>query len=111
MRNAVLNIARAYVFVIGAAFLFGQAFTGYFSIAATLAGVSGVLACVLDWSFGNRARRIVTVASVAGLLGVAADAIHYYRELDIPGSYYAWFLVAPFVGALLFIGYSSVSRS
>lgn len=108
--NAALNFARAYVLVIGAAFLFGQAFTGYFSIAATLAGVSGVVACVLDWLLGNRARRIVTVASVAGLLGVATDAIHYYRELDIPGNCYAWFLVAPFVVALLFIGYSSVSR-
>jgi hypothetical protein len=37
-------MARAYVLVIGAAFLFSQAFTGDFSIAATLAGVSGVLA-------------------------------------------------------------------
>jgi|RhiMethySRZTD1v2_1073278.scaffolds.fasta_scaffold310341_3 hypothetical protein len=108
--NAALNLARAYALVIGAAFLFGQAFTGYFSIAATLAGVSGVLACVLDWLLGDRARRVVTVASVAGLVGVATDAIHYYRELDIPGSYYAWFLVAPFVVALVFIGYSSVRR-
>ena len=52
----------------------------------------------------------MTVASVAGLVGVATDAIHYYRKLDIPGSYYAWFLVAPFVVALVFIGYSSVRR-
>ncbi len=81
--NAALNLARAYALVMGAAFLFGQAFTGHFSIAATLAGVSGVL---------------------------ATDAIHYYRDLDIPGSYYAWFLVAPFVVALVFIGYSSVRR-
>ena len=81
--NAALNLARAYALVMGAAFLFGQAFTGHFSIAATLAGVSGVL---------------------------ATDAIHYYRELDIPASYFAWFLFAPFVVALVFIGYSCVRR-
>jgi hypothetical protein len=108
--NAALNMTRAYALLMGAKILLAQAFTGYFSVEATLAGVSGALAGVLGWLFGERARRIVAVACVAGVMGVAADAVYYYRELNIQGTYYAWFLIAPFVLALLFIGYSSVLR-
>ncbi len=105
----LLKAARSYVVFFGAAgFLFGQVFNGYFSFAGTLAGVSGILAAVLG---GPRAPRsagldhLVVPCCLAGCIGVALDAYHYYTVLDSPGNYYAWFLTGPYVGALLLIGY------
>ena len=112
--NALLNIARGYVIFMGASgFLFGQLFFGTFSFAASLAGVSGISAGVLSWRSIERqgVRPFVVLSCIAGVVGVALDALHYYSHLDAPGNYYAWFLNGPFVVALLLIRHSALARS
>jgi hypothetical protein len=111
--KSLLKIARGYAIFVGAfGFLFGQLFNGYFSIAATGAGIAGILAGTFG---GLRTARNVTIertiifSCIAGFIGVAADAYNYYTKLDIPGNYYAWFLIGPFLGSLLFICYCSIT--
>ena len=96
--------ARLYAFYMGAIFLFGQLFAGHFSPGATIAGVCGLITSVLPILTNERARRIAASVSLAALAGVALDAYHYYTKLDIPGNYYAWFLIGPFAVAVAFLG-------
>jgi len=95
-------------------FLFGQAFAGHFSLAASLAGGAG-LACAAG-AFHLASRRgpaptWIGWVSVATLIGVAADVASYYLYLAIPGNYYPWFLVAPFVACVAFVGLTGFRRS
>lgn len=109
--KAILKAARACAIFVGASgFLFGQLYFGTFSLAATIAGVSGVLAGALSWLADRNARlkRVVFVCCAAGLLGVAMDAYHYYTELHRPGNYYAWFLIGPYIATLLLIGWHAL---
>jgi hypothetical protein len=107
--KTLLSITRAYVVFVGASgFLFGQLFFGQFSLAATLAGLSGVISGILGRRITTRARLLTSLVCAAGLAGVAMDAFHYYSELHIPGNYYAWFLIGPFAAGLVFIGYLNV---
>jgi hypothetical protein len=72
--NALLAMARSFVIFIGAlGFIFGQLFFGSFSLSATLAGVSGILAGTLSgWIVRCPGLKHVVVACcTAGLVGVA----------------------------------------
>jgi hypothetical protein len=106
--NALLKLARGYtIFMSVSGFLFGQIFNGTVSAAATIAGLSGILAVALSWRLDQNAKlkRPVIACCIAGIAGIALDAVHYYTELDIPGNYYAWFLVGPLIACLVLIGY------
>jgi hypothetical protein len=109
----LIDAARFYLAFIGASgFLFGQLFFGDFSIVATMAGVSGILAGALSWP-GFKVSRypwLVTLCCSTGLVGVALDVYHYYSEDHVPGNSYAWFLIGPFIVCLLLVGYESFSR-
>ena len=109
----VMDATRIYSAFVGASgFLFGQLFFGDFSIASTLAGVSGVLAGVISWPGFKMPRHpwLVPLCCSAGLIGVALDAYGYYSKDHVPGNYYAWFLIGPFVICLLLIGYEALRR-
>jgi hypothetical protein len=103
--TALHSLARLYViFVAASGFLFGQIFTGFFSLPATLAGVCGIAAASLSKS--PHRRTLVGGLCAASLVGVALDALHYYTQLAIPGNYYAWFLIGPYCLCLVFIAYA-----
>jgi len=103
--DALLLISRGYVVVMAAVgFLFGQIFFATFTFGGTLAGVFGVIAGLLGCIKGNALRnRLVIFACTAATVGVGLDAYHYYKYLDIPGNYYAWVLIGPFVACLALI--------
>ena len=114
MMRALQVIASCLALIVGAAgFLGGQLFFGTFSMPASLAGVSGVLAGALGLRStpGHAGRAVTALVCALGLLGVALDALHYYRHLDIPGNYYAWSLVGPFLAALGVIGCLALVRN
>lgn len=104
-----LIFARVYVVLIAlAGEIFGQMFFGEFSLASTITGVSAIFAGALG-GLHCRANptvgKIIFASCLTALGGTAAQAIHYYAKLDIPGNDFAWELHAPFILALLLIGY------
>lgn len=110
----LLIVARGFaIFVAAAGFLFGQAFFGIFSIVATITGVSGVLAGGLSWlpSRNLFLKLTVTFCCLAALVGVGMDAYTFYTKYDCPGNSNGWSLKIPFIGSLLFIGYSTWTAS
>jgi hypothetical protein len=110
--NALQTVARVYLVLVGASgFLFGQLFFGHFSWTATLAGVSGVASGILGQRAATTAALITALVCAAGILGVAADAFHYYSELQIPGNDYASVLVGIFAAGLVLIGYLNVKSA
>jgi hypothetical protein len=104
-----LICARVYVVLIAlVGEIFGQMFFGAFSLASTITGVSAIFAGALGGLHckANATKgKLVFVFCIAALGGTAAQAIYYYMKLDIPGNDFAWELRAPFILALLFIGY------
>src|SRR5262245_39847652 len=103
-----LTIARLFAAFVGVAgFLFGQFFFGLFSLTGTITGIAGLIAGVFGSPQRDRRALIVPVC-VAGIIGVALDAVHYYRELNVAGNDNGWELKGPFVLALALIGYASV---
>lgn len=114
MRTTILTIACGIaVFVAGAGFLFGQAFSGIFSLTDSLAGVAGVLAGLLGWrqSANPRVKRFIAACCAVALIGVALDAFRYYSELQRAGNYYPWVLVGPFIASIVLIGYVALTPS
>lgn len=113
MRTLLTLACGIAVFVAGAGFLFGQAFSGTFSATASLAGVPGILAGVLGWhsSASPKLKRLTAACCALALIGVALDAFRYYTELHRAGNYYPWVLVGPFVASLLLIGYVALTPS
>jgi len=114
--DTLILICRFYViFVAASGFLFGQLFFANFDWPATIAGVFGLLSGVLSGNFvtNSRARSYVVILfCLASVVGVAFDAYNYYAHLDIPGSYYAWFMIGPFCLCLLLIAWKvSVNKS
>jgi len=108
----LIDAARFYLVFIGASgFLFGQLFFGDFSIAATMAGVSGILAGALSWLGFKMSRypRLVTLCCTTGLVGVGLDVYRYYSVDHVSGNSYAWFLIGPFAICLLLVGSESFS--
>lgn len=110
----VLVICALFIaFQAGVGFLFGQFFAGHFSVAATLAGGTG-LACSVG-AVVLAARPVASAswvrwAALAAVLGVALDIAEYYVFSAIPGNYYPWFLVVPYVLCLAWVGYTAHSR-
>ena len=108
----LLVFARVYSVLLGAmGLLFGQLFSGNISLGASLAGVSGIVGGLLGVRSTRSARVTAALVCLVGIVGVAIDAYRYYRNSQIPGDYYAWALIGPFVLALLFIGYRNVTAS
>lgn len=110
----MLTICKLVIaFVAGVGFLFGQVFTGFFSVAATLAGVAG-LACAAGahWLAANPQAQMpwIVWAALLTFIGVAIDVIHYYMYLAISGNYYPWFLVGPFVLCVVWVGLTAYKR-
>lgn len=101
---ALLRVAALFIGFVGAAgFLFGQLFSGHFSLGATLAGVGGILAAASALRMASQIRwasRVIYVVAVVALAGVAMDVVHYYRDLAIPGNYYAWPIIGPFAACI-----------
>jgi len=112
---AALSVAALYTgFVALSGFLFGQIFFGHFSFVASVAGVAGLVASAgafLLAKHANPAPTWVMWSSFVALLGVAADAANYYINLAIPGNYYAWALIGPYVACLCFIGGTARNRA
>ena len=107
MTFALIAAAACIAYVAGVGLLFGQLFAGHFSVAASVAGVGG-LACAAS-AIGLTGRspwapRAARASSAVALCATVADAAHYYWKLDIPGNYYGWSLMGPFVACLLFVG-------
>lgn len=102
--SALLTIAGLFMaFQACVGFLFGQLFAGHFSPAATLTGGAGVacaMAALRMATQGTWTARWVRWAAVCALAGVALDVADYYLYLDIPGNYYPWFLVVPFIACI-----------
>ena len=48
--------------------------------------------------------------TLIALIGVALDVATYYIYLAIPGNYYPWLLVAPFIACLAWVGYTAHKR-
>lgn len=87
-------------------FMFGQLFFGSFDWYATAAGVFGLFAAVTSFYFSATDRKIaivVFVLCVMAIFGVGMDAYDYYQNYDIPGNYYAWALIAPYCGCLVYL--------
>lgn len=100
-------------FQAGVGFLFGQLFAGHFSIAATITGIAGLACAIGAFSLSaspNKSVPWVRWAALFALLGVALDIFEYYMYLAIPGNYYPWFLVAPFVACIAWVGYIAHRR-
>lgn len=113
--SAALSIAAIYTgFVSLSGFLFGQLFFGHFSAIASLVGVAGLATAAGALVLATRPAAAPTWlmwSSLAACLGVVADAVNYYINLAIPGNYYAWALIGPFVICLGFIGLAAKRRS
>ena len=105
--NTFFLLCRGYViFVAASGFLLGQLYFNTFELPATLAGVYGLLAGALSGRYAEpfRLRRfLVFLCCLASLFGVALDAYGYYQNSQHSGSYYAWFMIGPFVACLIFI--------
>lgn len=98
------KLGRMIALFVGASFLLGQLFAGAFGLGGTLASAGGIVAGLLaKWPPVAAARHAVTGACALGLAGVALDVYDYYSQTHLPGNYYAWFLTAPFVAAILFL--------
>lgn len=110
----VLMVSAIYLIWMGLfGFLFGQAFMGDGSAAKTMAGVGGVVAATVYLKCPDcpaRSKIAVAACLIAGI-GIYADAAYYYRELDIPGNYYAWALIGPYALALSLVAASEVVTS
>lgn len=108
--SAFLVISALFIgFVAATGFLFGQVFSGHFSVAATLAGVGGMFCAAFALRMSRNpiwASASVYLVCVVTLLGVALDAVNYYMHLATPGNYYAWTIIGPFaacIGALAYV--------
>lgn len=94
-------------------FLFGQLFAGHLSVAASLTGCAGLVSALIAFKLASSERWTAGWARwtpLLALLGVALDVADYYLHLNIPGNYYPWFLVGPFVGALVLVAATAWRR-
>jgi hypothetical protein len=111
---SLLFISAVFVtFVAAFGFLFGQAFSGHFSAAATIAGIAGLVCGAFAFKMAsdrNWAPVGVYWACVFALVGVAMDAGNYYLHLATAGSYYAWDLIGPFAVCIVLFAYVASQR-
>jgi hypothetical protein len=103
----LLIVLRGYViFVAASGFIFGQLFFNYFTWGATLAGVFGIISGFFGGKFSHKKllrSKTIIACCILSLSGVTLDPYNYYAKLNIPGNYYAWFIIAPFCLILLLI--------
>ena len=114
MPRVSLIVARIYVGYWGVIAFLGQMYFGEFSFAHTIAGMSGLVLAACGGRSRTRASALagtVVVAAVLGVLGVLFEALEYYSMQQVPGNDFAWELKAPFLIALLYIGFSSTKWS
>ena len=106
--SLAVAIARVWVSFVGIGLLLGQLFFGSFTLGASLASICGLAAGAFGSGTKNRTASIGTIAvCFGGLIGAGIDSSQY---LDIPGNYYPWALVGPFVLALGLICYPSLMK-
>lgn len=101
-------ICRFIAIIIGFSFLFGQLFFDDFGIAQTVTGIFGMAVGIgsRESKMQLRASQVtVSIFGALGLLGVIFDAIEYYTNYSSPGNYYAWFLIGPYIFAIIVIMY------
>ncbi len=110
--KVAITLSGIYLIIMGAfGYLFGQLFFGDFTLAATMAGVFGVVAGVITVASNSATMgRLAFVSCVLAGVGFVIDAHTYYTKYDIPGNDFAWELRGPFVIALLVITYASLRR-
>ena len=105
--DTLLIIVRGYViFVAASGFIFGQLFFGNFELGATLAGIFGLLGGALSGQFSRKTSLrslIVIVFCFISLCGVALDVYNYYANSHVPGNYYAWFMIGPYLAFMILI--------
>lgn len=104
--QSLRSLARLIVLFVGASFLLGQPFNGFFSVAATLTGVAGLAlgAFTQDRKINDlNIQYTILVLGLLCLLGAGLDVYGYYSEVRQSGNYYPWILVAPFLVAVLFL--------
>jgi hypothetical protein len=98
--SAFLFVSALFIgFVAASGFLFGQLFSGHFSVAATMAGVGGVFCAAFAFRMSRNASwasATVYWACAASLIGVVLDAANYYKHLATPGNDHAWHIIGPF---------------
>lgn len=103
--SVILFVSAVFLgFVAAAGFLFGQLFSGDFSMGSTLAGVGGLVCAAFALRMAKHPGRPsagVYVACATALLGVAMDTARHYMYLDIPGSYYAWPIIGAFAACVV----------
>lgn len=110
----LITCALFIAFEAGVGFLFGQLFAGHFSISATLTGLAGLASAYGALLLQARPEQTppwLRWAVLLSLVGVALDVTDYYLHLAIPGNYYPWMLVAPFIACLVWVGYTAHQRS
>lgn len=105
--DTLLLVLRGYViFAAASGFIFGQMFFNHFAWGASIAGLFGIISGFLGGKFAHktllRSKTIITCCLLS-LSGVALDAYNYYANLDIPGNYYAWPMIAPYCFILMLI--------
>lgn len=107
--DRVLVFVRIYAAVMGSAFLGGQIFFASFSVLSTIIGLAGIASAALSSPLRARGlRNLAVVLCVAGIMGVAIDAVEYYVARATPGDSYPWVLTGLFVAAMAFLVFSNL---
>jgi len=104
----VLSLAGLYVVLISVLGFLGQIFFGMFSLVATAASISAMLAVLFAAVCRGipKCRFAVAGMTLVALSCAALDAIQYYRLYDSPGNYYPWDLQLPFIICLIVVGFA-----
>jgi hypothetical protein len=109
--DRLVIFARLYVALIGGfGFIFGQIFFSTFSLLSSVIGLSALAGAALSSpSKGTRFRYLAVILCVVAMVGLALDAVGYYRDIHIPGNSYGWEIIGPLVVALAFLVFSNVA--
>ena len=102
----VVVLASVYlVFVAVVGYGFGQLFFGTFSLVSTICALSALgsvfgAALCAGWKWCQAS---LAFLSLVAIICFVLEVIDYYQRLDIPGNYFAWGMLGPFVASLLII--------
>ena len=108
--SIALSVAALFIgFVTFSGFLLSQLWFNVFSMLDTMIGVAGIATSAGAFQLANRSNAApgwVMWSSLAAILGIAAQAVDYYLNLNIPGNYYPWHINGPLLGCLSFVGFT-----